>query len=127
MALIKGIHHVAMKASNNEEFEKIIDFYTNVLGLGVARRWETGIMFETGSGLIEVFNTTEPQLEKGTIRHFALATDDVDACIEMVREAGYEVFIEPKDIMIKSTPEFPARVAFCYGPIGEEIEFFQEK
>ena len=32
-----------------------------------------------------------------------------------------------KDIVIPSQPEFPVRVAFCNGPVGEEIEFFQEK
>lgn len=30
-------------------------------------------------------------------------------------------------IEIKSTPPFPSRIAFCYGPLGEEIEFFQKK
>ena len=37
---------------------------------------------------------------------------------------GYEVFIEPKNIEIASLPTFPARIAFCKGPQGEEIEFF---
>ena len=41
-------------------------------------------------------------------------------------EAGYEVFIEPKDIVIGSVPEFHARMAFCFGPLGEQIEFFKE-
>ena len=53
--------------------------------------------------------------------------DDVDGVIEKVKAAGYEVFIEPKDIVIRSDPPFPARMAFCYGPLGEELEFFQEK
>ena len=61
------------------------------------------------------------------IRHFAFATNDVDACVEAVKAAGYEVFIEPKDIEIASTPVFPARIAFCKGPLGEEIELFEEK
>ena len=64
---------------------------------------------------------------KGAIRHIAFATDDVDGVIEKVKSAGYEVFIEPKDIVIPSDPAYPARMAFCYGPLGEEIEFFQER
>ena len=84
-------------------------------------------MFETGAGLIEIFNNAESQLEKGIIRHFAFAVDNVDECVKAVIDAGYEVFMGPKDIAIPSTPEFPARMAFCYGPLGEEIEFFQEK
>lgn len=31
---------------------------------------------------------------------FALATDDVDACEEKLKAAGYEVFVEPKNIVI---------------------------
>ena len=26
-----------------------------------------------------------------------------------------------------TNPVFPAKIAFCYGPLGEEIEFFQER
>ena len=37
------------------------------------------------------------------------------------------MFIEPNDIVIRSDPEYPARMAFCFGPLGEEIEFFQER
>ena len=63
----------------------------------------------------------------GAVRHIAFGTDDVDGVIEKVKAAGYEVFIEPNDIVIRSDPPFPARMAFCYGPLGEELEFFQEK
>ena len=127
MSLIKDIHHVSLKCCNEEEYNKTIDFYKNVLGLEVVRTWKTGIMFEAGSSLIEIFNDGEVQLDKGMIRHFAFATDDVDACVKAVTDAGYEVFIGPKDIVIASEPEFPARMAFCHGPLGEDIEFFQER
>ena len=86
-----------------------------------------GFMFDTGAGLVEVFTDAEGQLPQGSIRHFALKTDDVDGCVKAVREAGYPITVEPKDIVIPSQPEFPVRVAFCNGPVGEEIEFFQEK
>ena len=86
-----------------------------------------GIMFDTGNGIVEIFNDGDGVLDKGVIRHFAFATDDVDACVEAVKAAGYEVFIEPKDIEIASIPVFPARIAFCKGPLGEDIELFQEK
>lgn len=111
MSLIKGIHHVSMKCSSTEEYEKTIDFYKNILGIPVAREWQAGIMLDTGNGIVEIFNDG----------------DDVDACVEAVKAAGYEVFIEPKDIEIASTPVFPARIAFCKGPLGEEIELFEEK
>lgn len=127
MCLIKGIHHVSMKTNNEADYKKTIDFYKNILGLSIAREWATGIMFETGDGIIEIFNDAEDKLPKGTIRHFAFNVDDVDACVKAVTDAGYEVFKGPQNIEIPSTPSFPARMAFCYGPLGEEIEFFQEK
>lgn len=126
MSLIQGIHHVSMKTTK-EEYDKVVTFYRDVLGLPVAREWDAGIMLETGSGIVEIFNDGQDELKKGTIRHFAFATDNVDLCVEAVKKAGYEVFIGPKDIVIASTPGFPARIAFCKGPLGEEIEFFQEK
>lgn len=61
------------------------------------------------------------------IHHVAFATDDVNACVKTVSEAGYEVFKGPQDIEIPSEPSFPARMAFGFGPLGEEVEFFQEK
>ncbi len=125
--MIKGIHHVSMKCSNQEEYEKTLHFYKDILGLPVKRSWNAGIMLDTGAGLIEIFNDGEEKLDKGVIRHFAFAVDDVDQCIDVVRKAGYEVFVEPKDVVIASMPPLPARVAFCYGPLGEEIEFFVEK
>lgn len=84
-------------------------------------------MLDTGNGIVEIFNDGDDAPGKGVIRHFAFATDDVDACVESVKAAGYEVFIEPKDIKIASTLAFPARIAFCKGPLGEEIELFEEK
>lgn len=32
-----------------------------------------------------------------------------------------------KDVLMLSEPPFPIRGAFCKGPLGEEIEFFQER
>ena len=116
-----------MKCSSTEEYEKTIDFYKNILGIPVAREWQAGIMLDTGNGIVEIFNDGDDAPGKGVIRHFAFATNDVDACVEAVKAAGYEVFIEPKDIEIASTPVFPARIAFCKGPLGEEIELFEEK
>ena len=127
MSLIKGMHHVAMKCCNGKEYAETVHFYTDVLGLKIARTCDNGIMFDTGSGLIEIFRDGVEQLPQWTIRHFAFAVDDADACADTVKAAGYEVFVGPKDIVIPSAPAFPARIAFCRGPLGEEIEFFQEK
>ena len=129
-SLICGIHHVALKCNGTAEFKKTLDFYQNTLGLELVRSWgdgdKAGAMLSTGDGLLEIFASGEP-LPQGTIRHFALRTERVDDCVAAVRSAGYPITVEPKDIVIASNPPFPARIAFCTGPVGEEIEFFQEK
>ncbi len=124
--MITGIHHIALKCRGIEEFNKTVAFYRDVLGLPVAREWGNGtaVMLDTGAGLLEIFSNAEDEPTVGAVRHFALATDDVDACIAAVRKAGYKVTVEPNDICIPSTPPYPARIAFCMGPIGEEVEFF---
>lgn len=125
MSLVKGIHHVSMQCCDQQEYEKAVQFYRDVLGMKIVRSWAEGVMLDTGCGIIEIFSNGVERLDKGTIRHFALAADDTDECIKAIRNAGYEVFVEPKDIEIPSEPGYPARIAFCRGPLGEEIEFFQ--
>ena len=125
--MISGLHHISLKCATQEEFEKAKKFYIDLLGFKAAREWPEGIMIDFGNGMLEIFNNGEGIKTKGALRHIAFATDDVDEIVDLVRNAGYEVFIEPKDIVIDSEPIFPARMAFCYGPLGEEIEFFQER
>lgn len=125
--MIKGIHHISMKCGTEAEFVKVRDFYINILGLKICREWPKGIMLDTGNGLIEIFTDAEGTHSLGAIRHFALLTDDVDGIAAKVKSAGYEVFIEPNDKVIPSVPEYPIRMAFCYGPLGEQIEFFKER
>ncbi|SDI74734.1 glyoxylase I family protein [Pseudobutyrivibrio sp. 49] len=125
--MITGIHHISMKCGSEVELNKTKDFYINLLGLKMLRTWPDGIMIDAGNTLLEIFTNGEGIKELGAIRHIAFATDNVDEIIEKVRSAGYEVFKEPTDVVIASTPELPAKVAFCYGPLGEEVEFFHEK
>ena len=124
--MITGLHHISMKCGTSEEFEKAKSFYTGLLGFVTVREWPEGIMLRCGNFQLELFCNGAGVKELGAIRHMALATDDVDAVAAKVKEAGYEVFIEPKDIVIGSVPEFHARMAFCFGPLGEQIEFFKE-
>ena len=129
--LIKGTHHVSLKCDSVELFQKTLDFYLNTLGLELVRTWGEGeksaAMISTGNSIIEVFAWGRTSEKTGSVNHFALATDDVDQCIETVRKIGCPVTVEPKDVVIGSAIPFPARVAFCVGPVGEEIEFFCEK
>lgn len=125
--MIKGIHHISMKCKNDEEYQKVKFFYTETLKLSVFKECDNCILFDTGAGMIEIFKDGKEDLEKGMIRHFAFTVDDTDACAEKVKSDGYEVFVEPKDIQIGGDPSLKARIAFCRGPLGEEIEFFCQK
>ena len=125
--MIKGIHHISMKCGTPEELCKVKEFYISLLGLKICREWPDGIMIDTGNGYIEVFTNKEGVRQVGAIRHLALLTDNVDEVVEKVREAGYEVIVEPNDKVIDSVPEYPIRMAFCFGPLGEQVEFFCER
>ena len=120
--MVKGIHHISLKCDDEETLEKVMDFYTGILGCGIRRRWEEGILFSLGNSSIEVFTNGPGNGLKGAIRHVAFAVDDVDGLIGKIREEGYPVIMEPKDIEIP----LKARIAFCKGPMGEEIELFNE-
>ena len=129
--LITGTHHTAIRCCGEEQYREALAFYTDVLGLEIIRTWgegaASGVMLSTGSGIIEMFADAEPGRGNGIVEHIALASDDVDACIEAARAAGCRIKDEPRDIVIPSEPGFPARIAFCYGKAGEMIEFFCEK
>ena len=124
--MIKGLHHISMKCATKEEFEKAKSFYLDLLGFSIVRQWSQGIMIDLGNTQLEIFCNGNGVKDLGAIRHMAFATDDVEEIVAKVKDAGYEVFIEPKDIVIDSEPEFHARMAFCFGPLGEQIEFFKE-
>lgn len=132
MKLTKGVHHIALKCEGIESFEKTIHFYRDILGMATVRTWGEGVnsgaMLDTGDGSVMEITANGPDtLSQGALRHLALATDDVDACVAAVTAEGYEITMGPKDICIASNPPLPARIAFCVGPVGEEVEFFCEK
>ena len=125
---VRGFHHVALKCNGLEAFEKTIAFYHDILKLPIARTWgegnESAAMLDTGAGLFEIFANAPDCLGVGALRHLALDVENVDDCVAAVREAGYQITMEPRDICIPSDPPYPARIAFCIGPVGEELEFF---
>ena len=125
--MITGIHHICIRCENEEDEKNVRRFYGEVLGMPVKRQWGGGIMFDTGCGLIEVFLNRDNVREAGAVQHFALATDDPDEVISRVRDAGFEVISEPRDVEMPTDPPFPIRVAFCTGPVGETIEIFHER
>jgi len=126
---IGGFHHVAIRA---HDFDASVKFYTEALGFAKKIWWGEGdkraIMLDAGDGnYLEIFaNGPDEPPPEGSIIHFALRSSDTDAAIERARATGAKVTIEPKDVNIPSEPQItPVRLAFCKGPDGEVIEFFQ--
>lgn len=129
MNRIDGVHHICLKAAGRAEWEAVVEFYTRVLGCPLIRGWgsgaDSGAMLDLGNCLLEVTINSGGSLEPGVHRHVAFRTDDVDGAVELVRQAGCEVTMEPEDKTLGA--DYPIRVAFCRGPAGESIEFFQER
>ena len=125
--MIKGIHHISMKCGTAQELAKVREFYIELLGMKIIREWPEGIMIDTGNGLLEIFTNADGTHCLGAIRHIALLTDDVDEIAAKVKAAGYDLFIEPNNKDIPSDPVYPIRMAFCYGPLGEQVEFYMER
>ena len=125
---ISGIHHVALKCTDPEEFEKAVCFYTELLGLDLIRRWgegdDAGAMLGAGGDIVELFASGRAGKGFGDINHFAFEVEDVDAYTDLMRSNGYAVTQEPADVTIPSNPPLPIRCAFAAGPLGESIEFF---
>jgi glyoxylase I family protein len=125
-----GFHHLAMRVG---DFDKSIKFYTEGLGFKKYIAWGEGnsraVMLDTGDGnYFEIFaGSSEGEKPEGAFIHVALRTDNCELALKNAVDAGAVVTIEPKDVTISSEPPTPARIAFCKGPDGEVIEFFQHR
>ena len=126
---MKGVHHISLKVRGAGEFRRVLEFYETTLECPAVRRWGEGdgqgAMLDLGNTLLEVTANGAPGLKKGLFGHIAFAAADVDALAERVRAAGRPVWMGPVDQNLGGG--YPIRIAFCTGPAGEDIEFFQER
>ncbi len=127
---IQGIHHIAIKPAA-AQYQETVDFYTKLLGFEVKQSWgdpeRPCMMVSCGDNSCMEILPQGPDFtcpETGPLCHIAFATDKVDEIIEEARAAGYRIKQEPKDV---SLGDGHSRIAFFYGPVGEEIELFWEK
>ena len=116
--LVNGVHHININCDSAAQLSEIKAFYCDLLGMEILLETPDRLMLDMGGSQLEVFANGGTHC-KGAIRHFALDVPDTAACVEAVRAAGYPITME-----VTRIPD-PAVIAFCTGPVGEEIEFFQ--
>jgi glyoxylase I family protein len=125
-----GTHHIAVQT---RDWAASLKLYQDVLGMKLVAEFRPSehkiVLLDTGDGShIELFEpkTDTPAVgdpaANDPVTHFALATTDTRAALEHVRQAGYEVTVEPKDMTLGS---LEVTIAFFKGPSGEIIELFQ--
>ncbi len=133
-AQLEGFHHAALRA---RDFDASLKFYREGLGMTPTIAWGQGdgraVMLDTGNGNhLEVFagGATRPTRSLGEseppLLHLAFRTRSCDASFAKALAAGAAVVAEPKTVTIPSDPPTTVRIAFCTGPNGEIIEFFQD-
>lgn len=123
-----GLHHIAIQA---RDWDETLRFYRDTLGMEPVLEFGSPerkiLLLDMGDGShMELFQATpesptSPAENGDPVTHFALTTTDVYAAVERVRGAGFEITMEPKDMNIGIL----VTIAFCKGPNGESVEFFQ--
>ena len=125
-----GTHHVAVQT---RDWQASLRLYQDVMGMMPVAEFGTPerkvMLLDTGDGShMELFQPTgetplpdSPSLND-PLTHVAFRTTDARAAIERVRQAGYQVTVEPKDVNLGG---LEVTVAFFKGPCGEILEFFQ--
>ncbi len=121
-----GSHHIALQT---RDWDASLHLYRDVLGMETVAEFGTErkiVLLDMGDGShVELFQPTGETPADNSSRpfiHFAIATTDTRAALEHVRQAGYEVTVEPKTVTLGS---LTATIAFFKGPNGEVLEFFQ--
>ena len=71
--------------------------------------------------LIPKLSADSPEQTEPRWMHIALNTDECDAAFDLAIKIGAKEKIAPKDVSLGT---MDVRLAFVYGPDGEEIEFF---
>jgi glyoxylase I family protein len=123
-----GTHHIALQS---RDWDASLRLYRDVLGMQVVAEFGTPerpvLLLDIGDGsCIELFAplpaAADQMADANVFTHIALATTDTRQAIEQVRQGGYTIKTEPKDVQLGP---IAATIAFFTGPNGETIEFFQ--
>ena len=130
-----GIHHISIRTHS---WDDSIHFYRDVLGMSVVAVFgppdRPMALLDIGDGShIELAGSTQDSSTQtiaakeeaswqNPIAHLALVTTDTRKSVECVRQAGFEITVEPRSVDLNG---MGVTIAFVKGPNNEEIEFFQ--
>ncbi|WP_426454823.1 VOC family protein [Paenibacillus sp. S-38] len=124
--MIHKLEHIGIMVS---DMDASIRFYTEVLGLRLARREriengpELGFLSFPGSERIEielVGRGTEGLSGAGIVNHVAFTVSDIEEEIARLQGLGIRLESEGPKIILNGV-----KIAFFLGPDGERLELFQ--
>ena len=126
---MRGLHHVCLKANGKQEFDKALAFYRDTFELPLLRTWgegdTSGAMLQMDGMILEMVAGGEDSTPNSYWRHIAFrcaSPEEVDAEAARLAAMGYATTKGPFSKNLGG--DYPIHVAFCNGPLGEEIEFF---
>ena len=126
---VKGLAHIALYVA---DIEKSVGFYADVLGFSRTYYEDRDVMkyaeIRAGSCIIEILEWKDSSRldgrpeARGTVDHFAVEVDDVDAAAREIERAGVASDVKPFTI-----PDLlgGVRCFFIKGPDEESIEIFE--
>jgi glyoxylase I family protein len=124
-----GTHHLAVQT---RDWDASLHLYRDVLGMPIVAQFGTPerptLLLDIGDGShMELFAPlpaapANDHPDDHPLRHIAFTTTDARHAVELVRQAGYKITVEPKDVQLGP---LHVTLAFFIGPNGETIEFFQ--
>jgi lactoylglutathione lyase len=129
---IRKIEHIGIKVKN---MDKSIQFYSDILGLTLVDRVhitpEVELAFLSFPGQesvqIELIGLGHDGLaNESIVHHVAFTVTDIEAEVEKLRAHGVKL-IDEQPRLIKGGDLDGLKIAFFYGPDGEQLEFFQPK
>jgi glyoxylase I family protein len=113
--IIGGIHHVSLNVANTE---RSMVFYRDTLGLAVLPRPDFpfgGAWLDAGDGRqVHLIETQSVPPDLG--QHVAFRVVDIDAAIDRIRDAGYEI------ADARSVADTSIRQTFALDPDGNRVE-----
>ncbi len=130
MGSIVSIHHLCV---NTPDIEKSMRFYQKILGFRLLSRESCDFgeyaMLRLGTSNLELIQPKEPTAESfgtcGSIAHFGLQVEDIDAVFAELKQKG--VHFLSTNIDDCDEPMGGLRAVSLLGPSGEAINLYEFK